>query len=148
MCKHTVKTVLRTAVKKSHKIPKKSAKIPPSDEPLIDIKTVELIRPKKRKKDKFAGLNIRPKDDGIKESKPNYVIQSIAETKPQKGQPKLLQLKGKQKPKQKQKLTKTVKDLSATKQRNNMLLLANVLKINEAKKVKMNFNSGLDKMLK
>lgn len=114
--------------------------------PLLDISKVELVRPKKRKKDKFAGLNIKPKDVDAyaKRSKPNYVIQPIqkkaAQPTKQKAKPNAQIVR-----KQKHNVAKA--PTVATKQRNSMLLLANVLKINETKKMQ-NLNAGLEKLLR
>lgn len=123
MCNSTRKSSIRYDTKNKDK-PKTER---PNAPPIVQLSELELVKPKKRKRDKNAGLIIK---DKVSSSL------SVISTKPPIAQPiNVIQAKTKinnvKKSKNSTSVQKKKNISSAAKQRKGILLLANVLKMNE-----------------
>lgn len=98
----------------------------PNDPPIVQLSKLELVKPKKRKRNKDAGLIIRNNElssANVVSSKP--IIQPIKVLQANWNKNKV------KKPKNSMAEKKTKNVSSAQKQRKGILLLANVLKMND-----------------
>lgn len=123
LCNSSRKSNIRFDIKTKDKPKLERPSVPPS----INLSELELVKPKKRKRDKSAGLIIKDKVT---------TTISVISTKPIVHPMKVFQVKSKTNNVKKAKNssgggTKTKHFSSAQKQRKGILLLANVLKMND-----------------
>lgn len=135
------------------------APAPPLQPNIISLSTVKLVKPKKHKKDKFAGLTIKiPNDIPPPPPSQPIVVKRIGQAQQQKSKkPKPPPPAGNKNQKlKKSKFNKTIKQKTKqaeakleSKQRNNILLLANVLKMNrQSNSISTTTSSNLQCLLK